>query len=421
MFQESVALPPGVQDGCVRRSLGKPHSRPNVGRSHSSSQPFIHPEKTSQRESNQVSFAQAEKPLGNIGISAVPLEAEIGEKTALEASELAKSWLNKVYEIRNTVGSFYSVVRPCGHYPRKQGQDVAVVKGKSGSVYYTNLQQCKSRWACPVCSTKIAKHRADEVRNMLTHAVEVHSQVGVMITLTLPHYSSDRLKYLSDHVRGAFRDMTADNKYKGKYKRKKGDSELVTHGLKQKYGVKGYVRALEVKKSLKHGWHPHVHVCFMMDAGADIGAFSKKFISLWAKHIFKRTGKKIVQKVQDWREITEINGISDYTSKWDLARELVQSNGKDDGSGLPVFKLVELFQETGNMQYMKDFLTFAHAMKGVTPVSYSKGFKLACLSTPRDWAEKQVAEQDCEEEETEEKTDAEICEEEDIEQLLMSL
>ncbi|WP_188687151.1 hypothetical protein, partial [Rufibacter glacialis] len=32
-----------------------------------------------------------------------------------------------------------------------------------------------------------------------------------------------------------------------------------------------------------------------------------------------------------------------------------------------------------------------------------------------------VAEQDCEEEETEEKTDAEICEEEDIEQLLMSL
>lgn len=329
-------------------------------------------------------------------------------KFAVQAPEEAAEWVkfqrNKLYGIRRTIGSFYDRVKPCGHYPIKKGNDIPVVRGKNKSVYYTQLQQCKSVWACPICSMKINKRRTEEVRNMLTNAITDGFKVVVLV-LTLPHYSNEKLHYLEKAVTESFRAITADVNYKGQYRSRGGESVLVKNGLKQKFGVEGFIKALEVKKSLANGWHPHLHVAFVLDPKTEthLQEFAEGVIKLWTDTLNERTGKKALRRCLSYTEVYDVAGISDYTTKWDIAKELVDSNSKDDGRGLPVFKLIELLQETGEAQYQDDFLTYIKAFKGKSPLTFSNGFKKKFLRG------------------MEEKTDAEACSDGEIEEMLFSM
>lgn len=310
------------------------------------------------------------------------------------SSEWVKGQRVKLYKMRRTIGRFYDRVRPCGRYQKGgNSETIPIVKSKNNSVYYSGLQTCKSVWACPVCSMKINHQRAQEVRHMLSNAILEDGYKGLFITLTMPHYKNENLRRLRDDVTKAFTAMLNQRIYKGK------------NGLKGQYGVLGFIKALEVKKSLQNGWHPHLHICFVLDpkTSDNIQGFAESLIQLWTDILNKRTGRKALRRAQQYVEIYDIDGISDYATKWDVAKELVESHKKDNGAGTPVFGLIEAFQETGDEQLINDFVCFAKAFKGANQLTYSRGFKKQFLRG------------------MDEKTDAEACTDMEVDEVLLEL
>src|SRR5215467_13175961 len=60
------------------------------------------------------------------------------------------------------------------------------IRIKDGSAYYCGLETCGNVWLCPVCSAKIHRRRADELRDALT-VWESQGHAATLVTITVPH------------------------------------------------------------------------------------------------------------------------------------------------------------------------------------------------------------------------------------------
>lgn len=330
-------------------------------------------------------------PIGNI--------SDHREKKLAEYAENVQSARRHIYKLRRDIGEHFERVRPCGAYVRDKEKLVTVARGanKQGA-FYSGLQTCKSVWACPVCSMKISHQRAKEVNNMLTNAIVEDGYHGQFVTLTIPHSEYENLKTLQRAVTDGFSELTNAHEYKGR--KREG-----YQGIKQRYGVQGFLRALEVKKKNK-GWHPHLHVVFVLDKmeAERLVDFSQEIISLWAKIIKRMTGKVVNEEYgQDSKPITGIDGISDYISKWDIGKELTQSHRKVAGDSMTPFELFQHYKKTGNEKYLKLFEHYVLSFHGVNQLTPSKGFKPRFLRG------------------IEEKTNAQACDEMKVEEVLMAM
>jgi hypothetical protein len=327
-------------------------------------------------------------PIGN--------NAHTLDKKLSEYAENVQSSRREIFKLRRDIGEHIKRVRPCGAYVIDKTRLITVAKGKAKqSVFYSGLQTCKSVWACPVCSMKISHRRATEVNHMLTNAIVRDELHGQFVTLTIPHTVYDNLKTLQLVVSNGFRRLTNHPDYVGRSK--KG---VFTPGIKQRYGVKGFVRALEVKKKNK-GWHPHLHIVFILDKmeAERLSDFSAEIIQLWAKIIKAATGKKINQEAgQDSKPITGIEGISDYISKWDIGKELTQSHRKLAGDSMTPFELFQYYKRSGDAKYLKHFEHYVLSFNNVKQLTFSKDFKKLFM----DGIEEQTDEQACTEVEIEE-------------------
>lgn len=112
------------------------------------------------------------------------------------------------------------------------------------------LRTCGSVWACPVCASKIALGRTDDLE------AGIRSWVGMgggfaLLTLTMRHRQGQRLRDLWDGLSGAWRRFVSDGTYKRSVKAA---------------GVEGYHRTTEVTYG-DNGWHVHLHVLYFLGAG----------------------------------------------------------------------------------------------------------------------------------------------------------
>ncbi|MCW3038199.1 MAG: phiB5 09 [Solirubrobacterales bacterium] len=113
---------------------------------------------------------------------------------------------------------------------------------------FAGLSTCASTWCCPVCSAKIAAHRALE----LAAAVQTwHDKGGrvVMVTLTQRHDKGQTLLELWAANGYAWGAVTAGKAWQ---------ADKVT------FGVHGWVRVVEVTHGA-HGWHVHVHALVFLE------------------------------------------------------------------------------------------------------------------------------------------------------------
>lgn len=243
---------------------------------------------------------------------------------------------------------------------------------------------------------------------MLKTAIISDKHKGAFITLTLPHQLQENLNELAPIVKKAWRQLTAENEYKGQYRTKNEVTSLVKPGLKQEYDVKGFIRSLEIKHGI-NGWHPHLHICFVLGAdnnGTHLQDFCERIISLWSAIISKLSKKKVKRAALDYKEIYNAEDIAYYISKtenWDLAKEITQSNRKE-GAGLTPFQLFEYYEKTGDKTYLNYFLEYCEATKGIKSLTFSQDFKKLFYRL-----------------EEKELTDAEICQDDKPEQIIYRL
>lgn len=155
--------------------------------------------------------------------------------------------------------------------------DLVGVHHQPGSpAHWSGLERCASIWACPVCSAVIRARRADEIDQAAVRWEEAGGRLA-MITVTIPHEEAQPLAETLDQVLSAWRRMTAGTPWQR---------------LKRRYGVRGYVRAVEVTYGC-HGWHPHIHALFFLDGEIDPGSLWAELHEQWASGV-RRMGGGIV-------------------------------------------------------------------------------------------------------------------------------
>ena len=143
-------------------------------------------------------------------------------------------------EVRKMLWKTNHYTTQCGQKSHERGGFASIIRNSDGNVFFSGLVTCSNVWTCPVCAAKIANRRRDEVKK----AIDGHWQAGgrvYMLALTTDHYRGQGLWSLKQRITKSWGRLIQSASFKN---------------TKQKYGISGYIRALEVTASHKNGWHP---------------------------------------------------------------------------------------------------------------------------------------------------------------------
>jgi hypothetical protein len=241
---------------------------------------------------------------------------------------------------------------------------VAVCRSReTGAAAFRNLVTCGNLWTCPVCASKIAGGRRDEVR----HAIQSHLDTGgvvLSVTLTLKHGASHSAGELLDGLTPALKRMRANRR---------------VDTLRKAAGYLGGIKALEVTYGVANGWHPHVHELWFLGAGSvQVERWHQEVGAAWIAAV-RSSGLpepsmrhgclvKVVTEAREYegKGVGQIDGID---GTWDAADEITRSvakGGRDDRFS-PFDLLVEgrpdLFEEYARAFHGKRQLTWSRGLK----------------------------------------------------------
>lgn len=322
-------------------------------------------------------------PLVKIGKSAaigslIRLQADTDDETKRLREVRAERWALKAaaeHALKGT-GDGKKLWR-CQRY--RLGSEVELWRDPlRNSASYRQLETCHSVWMCPLCSAKVSERRRLELSEGLRVHREKKGQV-LFWTLTFPHSRYDDLSEILSRFLAAIRLMNSTRGYKD---------------VRRRFGVVGYVRALEVTHSERNGWHPHAHILLFLERELTGKAFGELYLELhrlWSSavqakgldmprmgvgsHLLVATGsvedtvaayfaKWGVQptKVPRWTSAHELTKASSKRgraagrSPWDLLREVLADDSEASG---------RLFAE------------YAGAFKGKRQLTWTPGLRAA--------------------------------------------
>jgi hypothetical protein len=116
---------------------------------------------------------------------------------------------------------------------------------------YGGLQTCESIWACPVCASRIAVEKGEQVLKALEWAKQ-ENLAPAMIALTASHDAGMSLRWFMEKFKAAWEMFSGHSRWRK---------------FKKKYGIKHYIANREVTRG-NNGWHYHMHLLLFLDFGA---------------------------------------------------------------------------------------------------------------------------------------------------------
>lgn len=285
---------------------------------------------------------------------------------------------NKSYQLRFIASDILGGRQAtCGCSPIGKGDDIRIVRQErevmqldgtkqvKDGYYFAGLQSCGSVWTCPFCALKITNHKSKVVADLLTPYLsnkEIYS-TG-FLTLTTRHNIKERAVDVKNRVLKAWRKVQQCRKY-----RKWAENIKLV----------GDVRSFEWKISKKTGYHPHLHIAFVAECKKwQLEQFSSGVIKLFVAAIGKEFALDYVQK---FKPIWDAQGLANYISKWDVAKELTMHPNKVNGdpdslTAFGVLDYIGKMQDSGNVVEVKKwkriFKEYAGATKGAKQVTISR-------------------------------------------------
>lgn len=201
---------------------------------------------------------------------------------------------------------------------------------------FAGVKTCGSVWACPCCSEKIgAARQADLEEGIRRWQAEGH---GVeLLTLTMRHDQGDGLAALWDALGDSFsrtigsgagaawtgqqgkpRNFRGGAKYADPDAPFMGQYSRWSAGDAVRYGLRGYVRLVEVKVGA-NGWHPHVHALLFTDAERltprDRFELRSRIVERWTRRLGHH-GFTVVDSVGvDLRHVSDAAEVAHYLAK----------------------------------------------------------------------------------------------------------
>lgn len=287
------------------------------------------------------------------------------ESVPLTAYEQERTEVARHAEIRRTRWQLRDIaadvvggrVCHCGKkvVPHKE----VVVRRKDGKTYYSNLRACGSVWICPVCSAKISKLRADELRK----GIETWLSQGntlTMLTLTVRHERSDDLQDLQERMAKAQRWF-----YSGRW----------YQTLKEKHNIAGSVRNLECTWGYQSGWHPHSHVLLFSQTDLDPQTLYDRWQQACSKYNLYASWEAFHEGVSTANQAAADYLLNLEKSSWSAAEELTFAHYKTAKDRFTPYDLLRQVKETGEAIFADKFEEFAKAYKGKRQLYWSKGLR----------------------------------------------
>lgn len=274
-------------------------------------------------------------------------------------SEIQNQTSSAIYKLRNDIRKVTPRVRNCGHVVADKTQPILIVDGQKGSTYYSNLQTCKSVWACPFCALKIAERRRLEISKAINSSKQNNHNI-LFSTFTIKHKIGDSLEDSLLGLKKSWDKVTRSTFYQGNSKK---------DGLKDNFKIIGYIKSLEFTYG-NNGWHPHYHVLFFSESSKNSlmvfgDLFKLKYIAEAKKLGFNLSEKTNNFKIAD-------DDMEDYMTKWGIASEMTKNNSK---SSKNPFELFKLFQSTGEKKYLSMWLEYVDVTKGSRFILFSSKLK----------------------------------------------
>lgn len=270
-------------------------------------------------------------------------------------------------------------------------KDILLVKRPDyESAFYHNLQRCGSVWHCPICSTKIATYRRDELTTGVNNWTEQGNRI-LLATFTMQHLITDPCSDV----------LNAITKAQAKFwQGRKGKA------LWDKYKFAGKVRGLEVTYT-PNGWHWHFHLLFFIEGELSpivIDEMREEMSQHWS-HVVSRAGKFADSQHGLTIKATD-RDVADYVSKygkegegtwrkevesWTEAHELALAPIKRASKGgLTPFQLLAM-SLAGDPAAGPVFVEFAKAVKGKCQLKWSKGLRARAGLTGRELTDEEIA------------------------------
>ncbi|ROQ22691.1 hypothetical protein EDD98_7718 [Streptomyces sp. PanSC19] len=291
-------------------------------------------------------------------------------KTPKELAAEAADLRRKERERRNYSGLYFQwdhsklkSIRGCRRSARDEGAGVTLTVSADGQqLGRKGLNRCASVWACPVCEAVIRGQRATDADTAITEHVRRGGMV-LFVTFTVRHWSNHDLE---DLIRVQVREVWKSLLQGRKWARSEAGN------LRNRLGVVGTIRVIEVTVGQVNGWHPHLHVAvflggrqdpkpkrgsgekwdptvreYFRPAAADIDLFEAEWEAAWINGVTaanpdyrpsKRDGVdfKRVYTVKDaaaiGKYISKVQG-TDVASDWSAGAELARGDVKQARGG----------------------------------------------------------------------------------------
>lgn len=146
--------------------------------------------------------------------------------------------------------------------------------------HWSGLERCGSIWACPVCSAVIRHGRSTEIQTAADRWTETGGGVS-MLTLTTRHRKSDPLAQNLDLALKGWEELTKRKPWKA---------------IRERLGLAGYIRAVEVTWSWANGWHPHIHALLLTErplSDQEALDLQREVFGLWEGVVVRLGGRKL--------------------------------------------------------------------------------------------------------------------------------
>lgn len=295
------------------------------------------------------------------------------------------------------------------HFCRREREDCVPVYMTDEGAVRSLIHTCGKAWTCSICGAKIATRRNLEVHKIL-HKARSEKMTVFMLTLTTPHYINQPLLLLSKRNQEAYLHMFNSGTIKK---------------MKKFYNWFGTIKTMETNMGGKNGWHNHFHVVLIFDK--KIYENDEMIIKATFKQQWEISCKKyglidgsdeetdedfanhsvdlkrdfdpdyIAKQSEEWKKEHRVS------EKWGAAEELTHGKLKKGWGSCTAFGFVARMARLAALgcytiadmeQDAELFIEYACAMHGRSMIQFSKGL--------RKWAGLD-----------EEKTDKEICDEQE--------
>lgn len=295
-------------------------------------------------------------------------------------------------------------VRKCGRVTNgNEGDGSAAIVLNGEIAHWSGFCTCGSIWACPVCSAKIRAVKADEIARAVCKHINENGGSAWMVTLTARHKSHHDLAPLFDAVANGLRRIMSGTEWAG-------DKRKGRLGERDRLGVYGKIRAMEVTYGSRNGWHPHIHLLLLLDKVEEENAAESGAALAWAMYRWNKVWQKFLKDKGyeppsddhgiKWEKVTTPEEASEYIAKvqeGNLGNEMARGDMKTGRfKTMSPFEILEYIRVTGDMDAVPIFNEYEQGTFKRQAITWSKGLRKQLL--PPD--------------EVKEKTDEEIAAEE---------